>query len=174
MGYDSFIRSPTHHIHKYAPNGLIVAGRVVSDVPGCGLTANAVTTALHATPIAVQFQVERWDVGSYHSTVTNNERITPTVAGYHLVIAAVQIAANINGVRQLSLRMNGSQYLRIQSTVALTGGENTNLDTPAEIYFNGTTDYIEAVVYQTSGLSLNVQNIADYSPEFSCRLLSER
>lgn len=82
-------------------------------------------------------------------------RYTPQVPGYYDLFASIGIAANATGNRATVLEQNGAtvgqQALPAVSTadVAVTQAYAPN------IYFNGTTDYFEAVALQRSGGSLN-------------------
>ncbi|MFE5582567.1 hypothetical protein [Kitasatospora sp. NPDC056531] len=96
------------------------------------------------------------DTYAGHSNVTNNNRYTPTVAGWYLVVASIGFAANATGGRDLEIRKNGSTVNLGQSAnQAADASITTTIRAVAPVLCNGTTDYIDMFGYQTCGSSLN-------------------
>jgi hypothetical protein len=119
----------------------------------------------NATLTALTFDSERYDTDSMHSTVSNTGRITFTTAGvYNLTFNGV-FASNATGYRVASFRLNGTTYIGYFSQMAVSG-DSTYLNVTTQYKF-AAGDYIEVVVYQTSGGALNIQVAANYSPEVS-------
>jgi hypothetical protein len=99
---------------------------------------------------------EAADTYSWHDPVTNPTRITPTVAGQYLVVLTVSWASQGVGVRFGLIGLNGSyQNQRRQVVSAPVDGNGTAFVTQV-IAMNGTTDYLEAQAFQSSGAALNV------------------
>jgi hypothetical protein len=93
------------------------------------------------------FDTESWDTNSNFAS----SRFTPTVAGYYQINAAQQISATASCL--LSIFKNGSEWKRgIWSVNNLQ-----DVAVSAQVYFNGTTDYAEIYIYQTSGSSVTPQ-----------------
>lgn len=102
--------------------------------------ATGAYTALNLSTGTVQSDPESWVSGT---------KITPTRAGYYLVVAPVRISGATGGAG-LELRKNGSNFARFDD-----GGTSPDWGGVGVAYFNGTTDYCEVALYQNSGGSLN-------------------
>lgn len=108
-----------------------------------------------STPTAVQFNAsDRWDTDAFHDTSTNNSRlVVPTgLAGRYEVRAFVQFATNTTGGRVAYIYKNGS-LTRWENDSHPGSGNRINTVGEVEL---GVTDYIELMVYQSSGGSLNL------------------
>ena len=101
------------------------------------------------------FDTELWDTTASFAA----SRFTPNVAGYFQINAAVQLSTPAGGF--LTLFKNGAEYKR-GAWVALAGGAQ-DFACSGLVYCNGTTDYIEAYLYHTSGGSLTPQGGAQNS-----------
>lgn len=90
---------------------------------------------------------------------TANTRITPTRRGWYLAQAMCGWAANATGDRLLQIRKNGADsgvdWSDERQAVA-SAGNGTRNNCSGLYYMNGTTDYLEVVVYQASGGALNI------------------
>ena len=132
---------------------------------------------------AVQFNAaDVYDWGAWHSTSTNNTRITPTIPGYYRITASAHITyASPNRIMRflMDLWVSGSAY-----TIGGVGGSGQVMDADNYVsggggttdhhingswvtYLNGTTDYVELYVSQvnTGSTSLNLsaaELIAEY------------
>ncbi|HXI15911.1 MAG TPA: hypothetical protein VNM48_06025 [Chloroflexota bacterium] len=131
----------------------------------CRVYHDANQSIAHGVNTALAFNQERYDPAGFHSTSVNNSRITPSIPGKYRAGASVGFPATAAGKCQIGLMLNGT------TTIALTNQlNNAGIDTvlviDAEYEFNGTTDYIEVTVYQSSGGALNVNSLGNYSPEF--------
>ena len=101
----------------------------------------------------LQFNAEEWDTNSNYDPTTNY-RFTPTVAGYYDINLQTQIYIATTGYIVLRLYFNGSS---VRQMTTLTGID-LHPAISALLYFNGSTDYVEAYAY-TSG-SGNFDNAA--------------
>lgn len=113
-------------------------------------------TISHATATAVNFDTERYDTDAFHDTVTNNTRMTvPSgLGGKYLIGAYLSFAGNATGRRQVRLRLNGSTEFAIlieQGVDSLTCYMVMSF-----VYQLSATDYVEVVVYQSSGGNLAI------------------
>lgn len=101
------------------------------------------------------------DTDGWHDTVTNNSRVTPTVAGYYRVTAAVNFVASTTTVGMQALTAkNGS----VQSPSSRARPNASSLVAGAQadalLSANGTTDYFEAFGWQSdSGAAARLTNI---------------
>jgi|SRR5215469_10749731 len=118
-------------------------------------TQNAATSAL----TAVALDTDVFDPYNMHSTVTNNTRITPTVSGRYEIFGLAQFAANATGGREAFARLNGTTTIPLSLSDVGNAGSTFPTGVPltgVAQFFNGTTDYVELVVNQNSGGTLNV------------------
>lgn len=138
-------------------------------VRGAKVTHSANQSIANATLAALAFDTERYDYPAWHSTVTNNSRITVDAAGVYLITGAWAYASNTTGERGFDFRINGTNYI-VGNTVPPTGGGLQSANGPAAHHECANGDYIECVAYQTSGGALNADKSANYSPEFGVSL----
>jgi hypothetical protein len=107
--------------------------------------------------VALPLDNENWDPNGYHDNVTNNTRITPTVAGKYRVLGQVEWSSNATGQRNISIRANGTTFhgIRNQNPVS-DAGASTFQEVNAVLDMNGTTDYVELMVATGVGAAANV------------------
>lgn len=99
-------------------------------------------TFSNATSTKVNFDTEEWDTNNNFSS----SRFTPNVAGYYVVSVGVTGTTG-NYETALVIRKNGTLYKVLSDVnVFVFGLYNT-----AQVYLNGSTDYIEIYFYQASG-----------------------
>ena len=130
---------------------------------GCMLTNSTNTSINSATQTTLNWDTEQIDVGGYHSTSSNTNRITiPTgKGGYYLISFQLRYDASATGRRIGYLYKNGTTEI----WSAQVNGTATN-----ETVFTGTylvslsaADYVEMRTYQNSGGALNILNPEPYS-----------
>lgn len=123
------------------------------------------------TPIQWNFvEVEThnmWDA-------TQPTRITPSVPGWYIGSAGISFTGNATGYRQMDIRKNNSGTDRI---LRIRGDANIDVGLGHVIrgnvfleQFNGTTDYIEVIGFQNSGVTMSAY-LASFEtiPEISLR-----
>ena len=94
----------------------------------------------------LQFQTEEHDL----SSAFVNDRFTPQVSGEYQISAGVSFGSALTQVACMVYK-NGAEYRRGASGPTL--GANAN----PLVYLNGTTDYLEVFVFQSSGSSQNTR-----------------
>ena len=104
----------------------------------------------------VQIDTESWDTANCFDSTTNY-RFTPNVAGYYQVNLALSINQNDTNKPAIAIiYRNGSQYININ----IGGPAQANTESLGSggdvIYFNGSTDYIEAYCYSESATARKV------------------
>lgn len=124
--------------------------------------AQAITSNLST---AVAFDTEVYDTDAFHDTSTNNSRLTVPggMAGFYRITGGVEWAFNATGVRQASIRLNGSTFLAVSANAPVPVTDPTRQVVTTE-YQLVATDYVELVVFQRSGGSLNVNVLDPASP----------
>ena len=108
-----------------------------------GITASTWTKA--------KFDTTTFDTNSNFSTANN--RFTPTVAGYYQINVRVSISATVvnpNGV-YASIYKNGSAFKSASMNTPGGGLITGSVQVNELIYFNGSTDYVEAYGYAGGG-----------------------
>lgn len=114
------------------------------------LVASGTQALADNTQVAIQYSTEDWDTHGFHSTVTNNSRVTPNVSGYYRVWVTTFFDLQTTPVvSDTNVRKNGSSNLApasrgVGQTVAFSQ------DCTVEVEMNGTTDYFEHVARQDS------------------------
>ena len=130
---------------------------------GVAATQTSAQALATSTDVVVTFNAETFDTDAYHSTSSNTGRITipAGLAGYYDFYFTVGVAAQTNGRRMCSLRLNGTTKLFTVETSELGGAFPQPTLTSTGIVNLAVGDYIECVYYQDSGSSLNTAGTAD-------------
>ena len=115
---------------------------------------NSTLTAIpNATPTKVLFQTEEFDTNSNFAS----SAFTPTVAGYYQVNSTVQLSSPSSSLGYLAIYKNGATAKR----GSLLNASSYGLSVSAIVYLNGSTDYIESYIYQSSGASVDTNPVQD-------------
>jgi len=150
---------------------LTVTGTVTAGQPYCLLTNNGVQSIPNSTFTAVTFDTEEADVWGMHSTVSNTSRVTPTVAGTYLVEFDSRFSSIASGTYVLCfVAKNGVTTARRAGRTGFIAGALTLLDFctgPTTFDLNGTTDYIEVLVWQNSGAANNLGSATDGAASYT-------
>ena len=121
-------------------------------------------TLSNGSTAKVQFDNEIFDTDGCYDHQTNY-RFTPTLAGYYLIRGNVAIAS-MTGTMGLNIYKNGSRFVNMDNQQNRSGGQN--LCITGLIPMNGSSDYVEIYVFQSSGSSKNLANGTQYAiTEFS-------
>jgi hypothetical protein len=128
-----------------------------STFSGCKLYKSAAQTINNATTTVLTWDSETFDVGAYHSTVTNTSRITiPSgKSGYFQISANARWAINSAGAREFGIQdKNGTKIIVVtQPSIA---DEYIGQSVSTIIYADA-TDYFEVIVYQSRGGTLDIR-----------------
>jgi hypothetical protein len=107
-----------------------------------------------ATEEAIPWDAETYDNVDDNWAIGNATRLTAQRDGNYLISFGGEWAEDTTGYRQMSIKLNGSAYLAVDQRDA-TNHYKFCISTQYEL---SSTDYVEAVVYQTSGGALNIIN----------------
>ena len=142
---------------------------VSGNMPAFSAYNNASQSITSATWTKVQFQVKEFDTNSNFDNATNY-RFTPTVAGYYMVTAALDMYAGGTLLTNtlIAIYKNGSGAKRGYG--ASISATEVYIPVAALIYLNGTTDYVECYVNATSVGSITVANGGGASSYFQASL----
>jgi len=108
---------------------------------------------------------ERYDTDTIHDTVTNNSRLTCKTAGKYLIIGNIRFAVNATGSRGVRAYLNNTTVVGEHVEVVASAGTVTVLHI-STIYDLAVNDYVELQGFQSSGGALNMEQAANYAPEF--------
>ena len=144
-------------------NGTVAQADLAANVAGTGPAfrayASSATNIANSTSTKLVYATEVFDTNSNYDTTTS--RFTPSVAGIYLISANhYVIDANLGGYMQLSIHKNGAAVA--YSTVSTAVGVYIN-EVQTIIDANGTTDYFEVYVNQSSGATRNSGTGLPYS-----------
>ena len=131
--------------------------QLFSAPPSVKAVRTAVQSLANNTDTALAFTAaDAWDTDSFHSTTTNNTRITiPAGLGgkYHL-IGSVTFATAADSQRVVKIRLNGSTEIGLLNATGIgLGGWSCSVPI---MYALAAGDYVELVCYQFSGVALNI------------------
>ena len=113
-----------------------------------------------STTTKIQFNTETYDTASAFDSATNY-RFTPQVAGKYLTQVSVQMqtVTGVTYIMILSINKNGLAHSSQRIIVPNLGTAfNWSFNTTDLIDMNGSTDYLEASIFQTSGGAKNLIN----------------
>jgi hypothetical protein len=127
-----------------------------SNFVGCTVYDSTTQSIANNTSTIVTFDSENFDTDGFHSTSTNTGRITiPTgLAGKYLVTFSFLWAQNGTGIRTANIFKNGANVYGVgeqSGNASVFAGPNG-----AVIIDCAVGDYLELVVFQSSGGALNV------------------
>ena len=99
----------------------------------------------------IQFNTEYFDTNSNYDATTNY-RFTPTVAGYYQINLSCRIDYTGQEVF-VDLYKNNDEYLRGNNMNVTASFASIQPTLSTLVYMNGTTDYLEGYIYQSTGSS---------------------
>lgn len=101
------------------------------------------------TPVA--FDTKNWDNDDEFDIVINKGRFTAKTKGYYHISAIGNISAVGAGkYAYFHIWKNGSDWITLNQKVAF-GTESFYMQGSADVYLNGSTDYVEIRVYHNKG-----------------------
>lgn len=145
-----------------------------ASVPTVHCTNSAAISVIDSTFTVLTFDTNRFDQGTataQHSTTVNTSRLTCQDAGIYLITGGVSFSPNSTGYRAIYFRVNGSTYIAADKMVGLSSVDATD-QSLVQTYKLNVSDYVELIVYQTSGSTLTVEHNPQFSPEFSMSKLA--
>ncbi len=120
---------------------------VSGNIPAFSAYIGSVPTITTSTWTKVQFNTESFDTANCFDSTTNY-RFTPNVAGYYQISSLVRVDSG-SSWSACAVYKNGSFYRYGLNANATPNDTFVTLSTL--MYLNGSTDYIEMYVYQSSG-----------------------
>jgi hypothetical protein len=142
----------------YITDAAVTQAKLAANVAGNGPAFSAWTSGgqIISSGVAAKmaFNTEFFDTNSNFNNTSSTVDSTPayaflpTVAGYYHISTAITNTGSAVGILAVLLYKNGAQYLNTQ-----VGNNTQGIGVPMSmlVYLNGTTDYVEIWVYQTTG-----------------------
>lgn len=123
---------------------------------GCFVYGSANQSIPNGTVNIVPFGNEAFDSDNFHSTTTNNSRITiPTgKGGKYLVTGQIYYQGNVTGYRQIRITKNGTA-IQFYNQTPLSADDTNN---GSWLLSLAQGDYLELGTVQTSGSTLTLYN----------------
>ena len=116
---------------------------------------------------AVTFDSERYDTNGIHDPGVNPSRLTCQTAGTYNITAHIAWPHSLTNNRGVRIRLNGTTIIAGQCINSSGNAEISN-DT---IYKLAVSNYVEMLVYQSTGVPMNTGVAGNYSPEFAMQLM---
>jgi hypothetical protein len=133
---------------------------VIADEASCRVFHSTTQAVLNNTLTILDWNSEAYDTDNMHDTVTNNSRITFNTAGKYNIASCVKFATSISNGARIEILLNGTTIIAGQSTGA-TGAEAPILNIATNYSFIS-GDYIQVRVFQSSGVSENIDNVTSH------------
>jgi hypothetical protein len=152
-------------------NGSLGTADFAGSIPAARVTRTTNQGVPDVTETSLNFNSERYDTASMHSTSSNLSRLTAPVTGIYLVTAHIYWQGTFSATSSsyMKLRKNGDPFqgLAIQEN----GADDANsISTVARLVAG---DYVEAQVLQASGSTQSIRSsAAQASPEFTMTWLA--
>lgn len=133
-----------------------VANSASSSTNGTSVIKSAVQAITTGTWTAVTWDTETYDVGGMHESVTNPSRITIQTAGVYVFSFGADWASNTTGERICGFAVNGTREFESSPQTTIVDGRC--MMAISFVRKLAATNYVEVLVYQTSGGNLNLNN----------------
>jgi hypothetical protein len=119
---------------------------IIDNMPAFSVYLSADQTVSASTFTKAAFDTEEFDTNNNFDSTTNY-RFTPTVAGYYQINFVLSFPTGAN-VCIASIYKNGSEYSRGTRVDSVAAGLGSIVS--AVLYFNGSTDYVEAYGFSSA------------------------
>lgn len=145
------------------PDGTIQQADLATGVAGTGPAFSAYQSSAQSiadvTETKIVFNTEVLDSASCFDPATS--RFTPTVAGWYFILASISAASSASTYANVLLRKNGA--IAARGLTSSTAGAYLGISVSAMLYFNGTTDYVEAFFFHDGAGAVNTTTGAEHT-----------
>jgi hypothetical protein len=118
-----------------------------ANTPAFKALMNANQSASDNTFTKINFDTESYDTDSCYDSTTNY-RFTPTTSGKYFITSSLSLTSNQTGSIIPAIYFNGSEVARGNSYL---GNSTARGIVATTLTFNGSSDYVEIYVYQSTG-----------------------
>jgi hypothetical protein len=158
--------SPVGRLEIQTNQGKRMQTQWVLPVPAAEVSLTQGQAIPNGKMITLAFAQTRYDTNGIYDDRKEPTRLTCHTAGRYAISACVEFSANGAGSRQVMVRLNGREQVAA-TRVAAVEGETTQITFTAPPIELKEGDYVELIVRQTSGQSLEVPAKGEQSPTFS-------
>ena len=127
----------------------VQTGTVMVNGPAFSAYMSATQSISNTTVTKLTFNTENFDTNSNYDNATNY-RFTPTVAGYYQFSARIATASSAIGITYIYIGKNNDTSIGLNSAAG-NNASGITVSTSGILYMNGSTDYVEAFTYQSTG-----------------------
>ena len=171
-----FFATDTSHVFQWSGSAWVdvTAGLLPAVVPdGCRVYNSANLTIHNNTDTPLTFNSERYDNGGLHSTSVNTSRLTAVKTGTYLITGHVEWSSSSPsiGAREIKIYLNHATVIADEQIAAITTSLVVTTQSIATLYHLTATNYVELVVSHNQGVSLVIDAVPNYSPEFAMQLV---
>lgn len=125
----------------------------ITDPPQCNIYHTGLTSVPDDNATVLNFNSERYDTDNMHTG--SNSFMTINTPGIYVVTLQFTWDINDDGDRAGFIRKNGTDFIALESKHAAVSAFTTTHNLSCQEWFEE-DDYVEAVVKQDSGTSVNV------------------
>jgi hypothetical protein len=130
---------------------------VSGNMPAFSATASTTTTLSANTWTKVNYATETWDTNNNFAS----SRFTPTVAGYYQINATFGEGLSAAGMNfYIAIYKNATEFRKMQYVAS--SAWYTNIPISAQVYCNGSTDYIEIYAFTSSAYTNTAAAATNY------------
>jgi hypothetical protein len=137
---------------QFSSGSVLTAAELNAFVPLTVVSRSTPQSIPTATQTFITMNTEAVDVLNWHSTSTNTDRITPTIAGWYNCVGSGTYNDSISARVIIQLTKNGAEIVKFD--IQANGGSATGASLSQMVYLNGTTDYVALATYQFTGGSV--------------------
>ena len=130
----------------------VQTGTVMVNGPAFSAYMSATQSISNTTVTKIAFNTITtygFDTNSNYNTATY--KFTPTVAGYYQFSARIATASSATGITYIYIAKNTDYNNTGLNSAAGNNASGITISTSGILYMNGTTDYVEAYTYQSTG-----------------------
>jgi hypothetical protein len=140
----------------FAKKTLAAAKMILGMSISCGVHDTNNQAIADGVATALYYATEDWDNDSIHDNVINNSRLTCKTAGLYIIVTSVLWEPSVVGRRTICLRLNGITYIGNVNGPTLSDVGIGLRQFCVALYNMAANDYVETIVAQSAGLSLNI------------------
>jgi hypothetical protein len=143
-------------------------------VPSCRVYRASAQSIPNGSQTILSFSAARHDTMSAINpmwTLADPTHVFVRTAGVYMATACVEFATNAVGERGVAIFDTASnQFIAIEERSAVSG-DSTDITCSSGAFYVAAASSFQVYVFQTSGVALNVDSGAAYTPEFSVAMI---
>lgn len=135
---------------------------------------SAAVSVPNVTTTTQPLDSERYDEGGLHDNVTNNSRLTFPASGKVLIVGHLKFAADADGHRRATLRLNGTTEIARGEQASNTAGAVAGTDraSAAALHDVVAGDYVELQAEHNGGAALDSEVVLQSEPELAAHYIA--